>query len=103
PLPDDPWTRGKGGYKLLQYLSMGIPAVASPVGVNREIVTDGVHGFWASNSAEWVGCLERLVEDASLRRALGGAGRRKVEACYSLERSNRHLLQILESVAGGQG
>ncbi len=99
PLPDDPWTRGKGGYKLLQYLSMGIPAVSSPVGINREIVEDGVNGFCAGTHDEWVSCLDRLIQDRALRRRLGKAGREKMEACYSLNRSSRRLLRILNSAA----
>ena len=99
PLPDDPWTRGKGGYKLLQYLSMGIPAVSSPVGINCEIVEDGVNGFCAESHGEWVSCLERLIQDRALRRRMGEAGRAKMQACYSLARSSRRLLRILSSVA----
>ncbi len=102
PLPDDPWTRGKGGYKLLQYLSMGIPAVSSPVGINREIVEDGVNGFCAGTHDEWVSCLDRLIQDRALRHRLGKAGRAKMEACYSLDRSSRRLLRILNSAAREQ-
>ena len=102
PLPDDPWTRGKGGYKLLQYLSMGIPAVSSPVGINREIVEDGVNGFCAGTHDEWVSCLERLIRDRALRHRLGKAGRARMEACYSLNRSSRRLLRILNSAAPAQ-
>ena len=100
PLPDDPWTRGKGGYKLLQYLSMGIPAVSSPVGINTEIIEDGVSGFCASSHDEWVFCLDRLIRDRALRVRMGGAGRARMEARYSLQRSSRRLLRILHSVAG---
>ena len=100
PLPDDPWTRGKGGYKLLQYLSMGIPAVSSPVGINREIVEDGVNGFCASSHDEWVSCLDRLILDRALRVKMGEAGRARMEACYSLQHSSRRLLRILRSMAG---
>ena len=99
PLPDDPWTRGKGGYKLLQYLSMGIPAVSSPVGVNREIVEDGVNGFCADGHDEWVSSLDLLIRDRALRHRLGRAGRAKMEARYSLNRSGRRLLGILNSAA----
>lgn len=102
PLPDDPWTRGKGGYKLLQYLSMCIPAVSSPVGINREIVDDGVNGFCAGSHDEWVSCLERLIRNRALRHRMGKAGRAKMEACYSLQRSSHRLLRILSSVARTQ-
>ncbi len=98
PLPDDPWTRGKGGYKLLQYMSMGIPAVASPVGINCDIVEHGRNGFLASDDAEWAECLAGLVADPDLRRRMSSAGREKMVSQYSLVKSSRRLLEILESV-----
>jgi len=101
PLPDDPWTRGKGGYKLLQYLSMGIPAVASPVGINSEILEDGVGGYLADGEEAWVSCLEHLVADPSLRRSMGAAGRRRVKDRYALAASSEHLLQVLTCAAKG--
>ncbi len=101
PVPDDAWTRGKGGYKILQYFAMGLPVVASPVGVNREIVEDGLNGFLAAGDAEWVDRLERLILAPQLCRRMGEAGCRKMEACYSLNRSSRRLLRILESVVDG--
>ena len=54
PLPDDPWTRGKCGFKALLYMALAIPPVIAPIGVNREIVTDGVNGYLASNDDQWV-------------------------------------------------
>ncbi|MCZ6634249.1 MAG: glycosyltransferase family 4 protein [bacterium] len=99
PLPDDAFTRGKGGYKLLQYLAMGIPVVASPVEINREIVEDGVNGFLAGDEAEWVDCLERLIVDRELRQKMGQAGREKMEQQYSLRRSSQRLLDLLTQVA----
>ena len=99
PLPDDPWTRGKGGYKILQYQAVGIPVVASPVGINREIVEPGVNGFLASTASEWVEHLERLIHDSALRRRMGDAGRMKTEAEYSLKTSRSRFFHILESVA----
>lgn len=98
PLPDDPWTQGKGGYKLLQYMALGIPCVASPVGINREIVRDGVNGFLASTEGEWVAKLSLLVRDAQLRRRLGEQGRRDAEAEYALTRNVPRLLDVFEQV-----
>ena len=72
PLPDEPWARGKCGFKLIQYMACGLPVVATPVGVNTDIVENGVNGFWASNTGEWVAALEKLKGDAALRRRLGG-------------------------------
>ncbi len=97
PLPDDAWTRGKGGYKLLQYMAVGIPAVTSPVGVNRVIVEDGVDGFWAEDGAAWTDRLCRLIGDADLRRRMGAAGRRKMEGAYALSVSAERLIGILQA------
>ncbi|MCB0188240.1 MAG: glycosyltransferase family 4 protein, partial [Caldilineaceae bacterium] len=74
PLPDDPWTRGKGGFKAIQYMGVGLPVVASPVGINTEIITHGVNGFLADTPAEWQQALATLVRDATLRCELGRAG-----------------------------
>ena len=101
PLPDDEWTRGKGGYKLLQYMAVGIPAVTSPVGVSRVIVADGAEGFWAEDEAAWTDRLCRLVADADLRRRMGAAGRRKMERAYALSVSAERLIGILRETCQG--
>ena len=85
PLPDTPWARGKCGYKLIQYMACGLPVVASPVGVNTEIVEHGVNGFLAESDAEWRTAIEALISDPDLRRRMGNAGREKVENDYSLQ------------------
>jgi glycosyltransferase involved in cell wall biosynthesis len=84
PLPDDEWTRGKCGLKLLQYMSMGMASIASPVGVNREIIQDGVNGFLASTHDEWYEKLLRLCEEAPLRTRIGQEARKTVIESYSL-------------------
>jgi glycosyltransferase involved in cell wall biosynthesis len=83
PLPDDRWSRGKCGLKALQYMALGIPAVCSPVGVNRDIIAGGENGLLAASEDEWVNALERLLTSATLRQRLGAAGRATVEARYS--------------------
>lgn len=84
PLPNDPWTKGKCGFKGLATMSVGAATVMSPVGVNTEIIQDGVNGFLAESPAEWVEKLSRLIEDAELRKRLGEAGRQTVEDKYSV-------------------
>jgi glycosyltransferase involved in cell wall biosynthesis len=84
-LPDDRWSRGKCGLKVLQYMAAGLPVVANRVGVHREMVVDGVTGFLADTPDEWVQALRRLSQDVALRAAMGAAARRRVEAEYSVE------------------
>jgi glycosyltransferase involved in cell wall biosynthesis len=99
PLPDGPFEQGKSGYKLIQYMACGLPAVASPVGANKRIVEQGETGFLASNTSDWVEALTRLSADAVMRAALGKAGRKKVEQEYSLQVAAPRLLGILTGAA----
>lgn len=101
PLTDDPWSRGKCGFKLVQYLACGRPAVASPVGVNPAIVLDGETGLLATTEDEWVAALDRLLGDAALRARLGSAGRAHVEAHYALQRTMPLVADVLRRAAGG--
>ncbi len=99
PLPDDPWTRGKCGFKALQYLALGIPAVCSPVGVNTEIVRDGETGLLANSSTEWKTALSKLVESSELRQQLGNQGRTHVEENYSVASQAPRLISLIEAVS----
>jgi glycosyltransferase involved in cell wall biosynthesis len=104
PLPDEPWACGKCGFKLIQYMGCGIPVVASPVGVNREIVDHGKNGFLAQDGGQWLEALRSLRDDHELRRRMGEAGRHKVEQNYSLQVAAPMLLSVLEnSVKSRQG
>jgi glycosyltransferase involved in cell wall biosynthesis len=99
PLQDDPWARGKCAYKLIQYMACGLPVVASPVGVNCEIVEHGLNGYLATSEAEWLGALSQLRSQPQLREEFGRAGRRKVESTYSLEVTGPRLAELLRSAA----
>jgi glycosyltransferase involved in cell wall biosynthesis len=99
PLPDEPWARGKCGFKLIQYMACGLPVVASPVGVNSEIVDDGVNGYLASTTDEWVSALEALMADAELRRQMGAAGRKRVEEKYCLAVTAPKFVELLKQCA----
>ncbi len=94
PLVDTPYSRGKCGLKLLQYMAAGVPVVASPVGVNKEIVEDGVNGFLAKDDEEWYEKVKILIGDEGLRRRLGQEGRRTVEKRYDLELYGDKLVSI---------
>jgi glycosyltransferase involved in cell wall biosynthesis len=95
PLPDDDWARGKCGFKAIQFMSCGVPVVASAVGVNREIVQDGVNGFLASTPDEWRDKLSALIGDANLRRRIGAAGRRTIQARYSLQVNGPRVAAVI--------
>jgi glycosyltransferase involved in cell wall biosynthesis len=99
PLDDSPWARGKCGYKLLQYMACGLPVVASPVGVNSQIVEHGVNGFLAETDAEWAAALDTLIGDPALRRQMGMAGRKKVEREYSLQVYGPKIANNLMNIA----
>jgi len=85
PLTDGLFERGKCGYKLIQYMACGLPVVASPVGVNNELIKHGVNGFLADSLEDWMQALKTLCNDRALRERMGAAGRRLVEDRYSLE------------------
>ena len=95
PLPDEPFTRGKCGYKLIQYMAAGLPVVASPVGVNKTIVEQGKTGLLASSQEEWMQALVRLYHDVTMRNNMGRAGREKVEKEYNIQITAPRLLDIL--------
>lgn len=98
PLVDDPLERGKCGYKLIQYMACGLPVVASPVGVNKEIVTHGENGFLASTQDEWGFALSTLLNDASLRKEMGNAGRRRVVESYSIQAQGPRIANLMSKI-----
>lgn len=101
PLADSPWERGKCGYKLIQYMACGLPVVASPVGVNTSVVTDGENGFLARDAEGWYQALNRLANDAGLRARFGAAGRARVESDYCLQITVPRLARWLQLVKQG--
>jgi len=100
PLRDGPWERGKCGYKLIQYMACGLPVVASPVGVNAEIVSHGVDGFLATTDDQWEHSLDRLANDPKLRADMGRRGRAKVEQSYSVQAIAPRFTALLREAAG---
>jgi glycosyltransferase involved in cell wall biosynthesis len=100
PLPDQPFERGKCGYKLIQYMGCGVPVVASPIGVNQHIVEQGVNGFHAKTIPDWIAALSTLRADPDLRSRMGKAGRAKVEGEFSLQKYAPRLLSIMQGFAG---
>lgn len=99
PLPDEPWARGKCGFKLVQYMACGLPVVASPVGVNSELVDSGLNGFVATTVSDWVTALNMLAADPALRDRMGMAGRARVESKYCLQVTAPRLAKLLLETA----
>ena len=103
PLVDDEWSKGKCGFKAIEFMACGVPVVAASVGVNKEIIEDGVNGFLASTESEWVEKLGRLIADPSLRARVAAAGRRTIEERYSLHVNAPKLAAVLRQAAGRGG
>jgi glycosyltransferase involved in cell wall biosynthesis len=99
PLADEPFERGKCGYKLIQYMACGLPVVASPVGVNCQIVEHGVNGFLADTPEQWEQAFTTLLADADLRQRMGQAGRQAVEQQYCLQVTGPKLAALLMAAA----
>ena len=97
PLPDTDWARGKCSFKMLQYMSSGVPVIVSPVGMNAEVLELGEVGFAASTHAEWIEALEALAADGSAPRRMGRQGRRVIDERFSV-RVVAH--QIADAFAG---
>ncbi len=94
PLPDDQWSHGKCGFKLLQYMSLGIPAVGSRVGVNSSIVDHGINGFLCHSNIEWKETLTKLILDKNLRERIGQEGRKKVINQFSVTSNSSNFLSL---------
>lgn len=98
PLPDDKWAKGKCGFKGLQYMSLAIPAVMSPVGVNNEIITNAVNGYLPKNEEEWIEYLSLLIENPALRSEIGNAGAKNLENNYSVNANKKKYLEMIQQV-----
>jgi glycosyltransferase involved in cell wall biosynthesis len=85
PLQSDAWSEGKCGFKLIQYLALGIPALASPVGVNKAIIDHGINGYLCTTDEEWYEYLNMLIDQEGARQKMGAAGRHSIEARFSVQ------------------
>jgi len=98
PLPDDEWVKGKCGLKGLSYMSLEVPTIMSAVGVNPEIIEDGLNGFLAINDEEWIDKLSRLIDSFELRKKLGLAGRETVVKKYSFQSQKDNYLSNFDEL-----
>jgi glycosyltransferase involved in cell wall biosynthesis len=95
PLVDDPWSWGKCGLKIIQYQGVGLPVVCTPVGINKDLVEDGINGYWAMTPEEWGTKLSLLIENSELREQMGREGRRRVLENYTYQACAPRLFSIL--------
>jgi len=100
PLQADEWAEGKCGFKLIQYLALGIPAIASVIGVNKEIIQEGVNGYLCSEEEDWVNALKQLIQDSVLRQHMGTRGRQKIVKEYSIEGNKENFLNLFHPLIG---
>jgi glycosyltransferase involved in cell wall biosynthesis len=94
PLTDDQFSKGKCGFKAIQYMALGMPAVVSPVGVNTEIVSNGEDGFVCDVESEWKEKLKLLLKDPALRQRTGHSARKKIESKYSVKVTEQLFLNL---------
>jgi glycosyltransferase involved in cell wall biosynthesis len=92
PLINDDISRGKCGFKAIQYMSLGIPAVVSPVGVNSTIIENGVNGYLCHNIEDWIKSIEILLLDSQLRETIGIQARTQIETLYSVEATTEQFI-----------
>jgi glycosyltransferase involved in cell wall biosynthesis len=102
PLPDRPFERGKCGLKLLQYMAAWKPAVASPVGINTQLIDHGIRGFLADGPDEWLAALRRLRDDVALYRSMAAAGRHMVERDYSVASVGPRLVDLMQELTSAR-
>jgi glycosyltransferase involved in cell wall biosynthesis len=95
PLPENDWTQGKGGYKLILYSSAGLPLIASPVGINKRIVVPGSNGFLAGTRNEWIKYIRLLLDDEDMRLEMGAKAMEIAKENYSREVCFNKLISII--------
>ncbi len=101
-IPDDPWSRGKCGLKVLQYMASGLPVVANPIGVHLEMITQGVNGFLCKSPEEWVDAIRWLRDNPEKAKTMGHAGRAIVEERYSIRAGFDSWAKILNELGQKQ-
>jgi len=99
PLNDTERSRGRCAFKAIQYMAVGLPVVASPIGAALEVIVHGETGFFAGSMEEWVKYLSLLVKDKALRIKLGKVGRTRVEHLFSIQTNAPKLASVLREVA----
>jgi glycosyltransferase involved in cell wall biosynthesis len=92
----DIWSEGKCGFKGLQYMSLGIPALMSPVGVNVQIVSHAENGYLPIKLEDWKSQLEMLLNDIDLRKKIGESGKKTINERYSVLSNQSNYLRLFQ-------
>lgn len=95
PTPDDEWSRGKCALKALQYMSLGIPAICTDMGANRDAVNHGENGFLAKSPEQWFNYFETLIDDSQLRLKLGKQARETIVESYSMKKCAEMFAEVV--------
>ncbi|RYY46047.1 MAG: glycosyltransferase [Chitinophagaceae bacterium] len=95
PLLPDPFSEGKCGFKLIQYMAVAVPGVASPTGANEDIVDNEINGFICKSEEEWLSALKYLIENAAARKRMGSLSRQKIIDHYSIKSQEKQFLENL--------
>jgi glycosyltransferase involved in cell wall biosynthesis len=98
PLEDSPWEKGKCSYKIIQYFACEIPAIVSPIGMNKEVVIPGENGFWATTEEEWLTAIKTLRQEKELRNSMGLQGRKAVENKFAIQVTAKKWIGILNEL-----
>ena len=96
PLPDDEWAKGKCGFKILQYMALQLPSIASPVGVNAEIIQSGTNGYLCYSLKDWENQLIELIQNKTLRNAIGLEARKSVVEKYSIASNTNNFKELIK-------
>lgn len=102
PMPDNEWNKGKCGFKAILYMSMGIPCVSSPVGINKDIISDAINGYLANTEDEWVERLSLLIKNPELRKRMGRAARSTIEEKYSVKVNAPRFLEVVRKACNNK-
>jgi len=97
PTPVDQWSVGKSGFKIIQYMATGLPTIASPVGANAQIITEGITGLLPESHEQWTDAIVKLANDYELRKTMGGAARKAVLNHYTLNRARAVWLNLMQT------
>lgn len=101
PLPDNPYTQGKCALKVIQYMAASLPVISSPVGVNKDIVEDGLCGFLAADQQEWLLALQKLTDNSNIRLSMGEAGRKRCIEHFTLQATFKKMMALLGDELSG--